>query len=262
MTNQAYGQFCGLARALEVVGEPWALMVVRDLLTGPKTLSELRQGLPRVPAGTLSERLEELELANVITHRTPASLGTDATYQLTVYGHELDTIVVELGRWGAKTLGGPRRDEIITPASMVTALRATFRPEAARSLMMSYVLRLGSVALYARIDDGHADIGTGEIDDPDLIIEAGPAIKALMAGEVSPREAIEGGMVRLTGDPGLLEWFTELFHIPPAPPTSAHPWAGVAAGAFSAADATPAAAPVAATTEATAEEATQVSAHA
>jgi DNA-binding HxlR family transcriptional regulator len=237
MANQEYGQFCGLARALEVVGEPWALMVVRDLLTGPKNFADLRHGLPRVPAGMLSERLEELELAEIVFRSAPAGPGKDAVYELTPYGHELDDIVVRLSRWAAKKLGGPRRDEIITPDSMVMALRSTFRPEAAQGLLMTYQLRLGSVALYARIDDGHADIGPGVIDDPDLVIEAGPTIKALMAGEMSPREAIESGGVRLTGDPGLLEWFTELFHIPPAPPTSARPVADLATGAFVAADA-------------------------
>ena len=218
MTNQAYGQFCGFARALEVVGEPWALIVVRDLLTGPKNFSDLRHGLPRVPAGMLSDRLEELEQAGVVGHRPLSSPDTDAVYELTPYGRELDSIVLELGRWGAKKLGGPRPDEIITPASMVTALRTTFRPDAARGLAMTYLFHLGPITLHARITDGHADIAPGPVDDPDLIIEAGPAIKALMAGEMSPREALETGGVRLTGDPGLLEWFTELFHIPPAPP--------------------------------------------
>jgi DNA-binding HxlR family transcriptional regulator len=255
MTNQAYGQFCGLARALEVVGEPWALMVVRDLLNGPKSFADLRHGLPRVPAGMLSERLEELEFADVVSRGAPAGPGKDAVYQLTPYGQELDGIVVGLSRWAAKKLGGPRRDEIITPDSMVMALRSTFRPEAASGLMMTYLLRLGSVSLYARIDDGHADIGPGVIDDPDLIIEAGPAIKSLMAGEMSPHEAIESGGIRLTGDPGLLEWFIELFHIPPAPPTpptSARSVADLAASAFAATDAGH---------EAPAAKADQVSAH-
>jgi DNA-binding HxlR family transcriptional regulator len=219
MTNQEYGQFCGLARALEVVGEPWSLMVVRDLLAGPKTFTGLREGLPRMAAGMLSERLEELELADVITRREPHGRGGPNTvYELTKYGNELNPIVLALGRWGAKKLGGPRRDEIVTPASMVMALRITFRPEAARGLMITYLLRLGPVTIYARINDGHADIGSGSVDDPDLTIEAGPALKALMAGEMSPREALETDSVRVIGDPGLLEWFTELFHIPPVPP--------------------------------------------
>jgi DNA-binding HxlR family transcriptional regulator len=224
MTRQEYGQFCGLARALEVVGQPWALMVVRDLLTGPLSFPDLHHGLPRAHAHMLIERLQELEQAGVVMRSTPAAPAGSPVYELTPYGHELNDIVLELGRWGAKTLGGPRRDEIVTDASMVMALRTTFRPEAARGLRMSYLLLLGPITLHVRINDGQADIGLGSIDDPDLTIEAGPALKSLMSREMSAREAIETGSVQLTGDPLLLEWFAEIFHIPPAPPaSSAHP---------------------------------------
>lgn len=218
MTNRSYGQFCGLARALAVVGEPWALMVVRDLLSGPKSLAALRDGLPAVSDGTLGERLEELEYAGVLSRRAPNSPGADGDYELTEYGHELDDVIVTLDRWGARKLGGPRNDEIITSASMTTALRAAFRPEAARGLRMTYVLRFGPATIHASVLDGEVDVAPGSVDDPDLIIETGPAIKFLMAGEISPREALESGSVRLTGDPDLLEWFTELFRISPAPP--------------------------------------------
>ncbi len=225
MTNQAYGQFCGLARALEVLGEPWALMVVRDLMVGPKTQDELSQGLPRMADGVLSARLEELEHAHVIRRRSPFEPRAQASYELTEYGGELEDVVLALGRWGAKTLGSPRRDEIVTADSMVIALRALFRPEAARDLRLTYMLKLGDITLFAKVDYGRLEVGKGHVPDPDLIIAAGPGIKALLAGEMSPREAIEIGVVRLESaddgiapDPGLLAWFLEIFHIAPAPP--------------------------------------------
>jgi DNA-binding HxlR family transcriptional regulator/putative sterol carrier protein len=216
MTSQAYGQFCGFARALEVVGEPWALMVVRDLIVEPKSFEDLRLGLPRIPAGVLSARLEELEHAGVIRRSAPS--GVAAVYELTEYGNELEDIVFRLSRWGAKKLGGPRRDEIVTADSMVMALRTMFRPEATRGLRLTYLLQLGAFAIHARIDDGHIEVGKGSVESPDLVMEAGPALKALMAGDMSPREAIESGGIRLTGDPGLLSWFVEIFRIPPVPP--------------------------------------------
>jgi DNA-binding HxlR family transcriptional regulator len=218
MTNQAYGQFCGFARALEVVGEPWALMVVRDLIVDPKSFEELRRGLPRVSAGALSARLEELEHAGIIRRSTPFDSKVAAVYELTEYGSELEDIVFRLSAWGAKKLGGPRRDEIVTADSMIMALRTLFRPEATRGLKISYLLQLGGVAIYARINDGHLDVGKGPIEDADLVMESGPALKALMAGEMSPREAVESGGIRLTGDQNLLAWFVEVFHIPPVPP--------------------------------------------
>ncbi len=225
MTSQAYGQFCGLARALEVLGEPWALLVVRDLLVSPKSFGELRQGLPLMTGAVLAARLEELEHAGVIRRRVPSLPKKAAVFELTGYGSELEEILLRLSRWGARTLGGPRREEIITPDSIVLALRTTFRPDAARSLRLSYVVELGDVVVHACIEDGRAEVGVGSLPDPDLIIEAGPALRALMAGEMSPGEAIETGSVRLkTGnacihaDPALLAWFVEIFHIPPAPP--------------------------------------------
>ena len=218
MTNQAYGQFCGVARALEVVGEPWALLMVRDLCVTPKSFEQLRSGLPRISSGDLSARLEELEHFGVIRRRGPFEPAASATYELTEYGRELEDILMRLGRWGARTLGGPRREEIVTVDSMVTALRALFRPEAARGLRASYMIHFGGMfTIHAHVDGASIEVGKGPIPDADLIIETGPALKALMAGEMSPREAIESGGVRLDGDPGLLAWFVELFHIAPAP---------------------------------------------
>jgi DNA-binding HxlR family transcriptional regulator len=224
MANQAYGQFCGLARALEVVGEPWALLVVRDLLVSPKSFGELRHGLPLMTDGVLAARLEELERAGVVWRRVAALPKEAAVFELTGYGAELEEIVLRLARWGAKTMSGPRREEIVTPDSIVMALRTTFRPDAARGLRLTYVMELGDITVHARIKDGQAEVGKGPAPDADLIIEAGPAIKALIAGEMSPREAMETGSVRLKspipdmpGDPGLLAWFVEIFHIPPAP---------------------------------------------
>jgi DNA-binding HxlR family transcriptional regulator len=224
MTSQAYGQFCGIARALEVVGEPWALLIVRDLLVTPKSFGELRQGLPLMTDRVLAARLEELEHAGVVRRRAPALEKDTAVFELTDYGCELEEILLRLGRWGARTLGGPRREEIVTSDSIVMALRTTFRPDAARNLRVAYVVELGDIVVHARINEGQAEVGTGPLRDADLIIEAGPAIKALMAGEMSPREAIETGCVRLKtrhadipADPALLAWFVEIFHIPPAP---------------------------------------------
>lgn len=232
MANQAYGQFCGFARALEVVGEPWALMVVRDLVAGPKDFEELHHGLPGMAAGTLSERLEELQRADVI-RRTPSRDGTAIVYALTGYGTELEEIIFRLGRWGAKRLGGPRRDEVVTPDSMIIAFRTLFRPEIARGMRLNYLVKMGDFAVHVRIDDENIEVGRGLIEDPDLIIEAGPALRALMAGELSPSEALETGSVRLTGDPNLFAWFVEIFHILPSlplPPAARHNRAPVGAG--------------------------------
>jgi DNA-binding HxlR family transcriptional regulator len=214
---RAYGQYCGFARALEVVGERWALLIVRDLLVGAKRFTDLLRGLPGIPSNVLTARLKELEDAGVVRRRVLARPSRAVVYELTEYGLELDAVVFELGRWGAKNLGDPRADETITVDSLITALRSTFHPDAARGFRAGYELRVGELVLHARVDDERVEVAEGALPDADLAIEAGPGIRALMAGEVSPAAAIENGTVRLTGDPGLLTRFAEIFRIEPMP---------------------------------------------
>jgi DNA-binding HxlR family transcriptional regulator len=214
---RTYGQFCGLARALELVGERWALLIVRDLLVGPRRFTDLRQGLPRIPTNVLSERLKELEHAGVVRRRVLPRPAASVVYELTDYGSQLDDAVMRLGLWGAQSLGEPGPNEIITPDSMTMALRSTFRPEAARGLNVRYELRLGEIVLHARVANGRLTVGEGPLADADLIVDAGPGIKALLAGDVTPSHAIDSGILRVTGDPALLERFAELFQIPPRP---------------------------------------------
>src|SRR6266498_1244712 len=179
MTKRHYGQFCGLAHALELVGERWALLIVR------------RRVLPR-PDGSV-------------------------VYELTDYGTELEDVVLRLGLWGARSLGQPRPDDVLTTDSVIMALRSTFRPDHADGLEASYELRLGEVVVHARVDDGTLDAAEGPADEPDLVIETGPALRALLAGELSPAEAVADGSVHLSGDPALLARFVEVFQIPPPP---------------------------------------------
>jgi DNA-binding HxlR family transcriptional regulator len=218
MSNRSYGQFCGLARALELVGERWALLVVRDLFCGPKRFTDLRRGLPRIPTNILSVRLRELEAAGVVRRRLLPRPAAGVVYELTEYGQELEEALLKLGLWGAKSLGEPQPEEVMTTDSLIMALRATFLPASARGLRAAYELRVGEIVIHARIDRGVLNVGEGPLSDADLVIEAGPAIRAMMAGELSPGDAVESGTVRLTGDPDLLTRFAEVFQIPSAPP--------------------------------------------
>src|SRR5579862_7272445 len=131
MPRRAYGQFCGFARALEVVGERWAFLIVRNLLVEPKRFTDLEQGLPGVPSNILAARLKNLEEAGIIRRRILPRPERAIVYELTEYGLELESVVYELGRWGAKALDAPRDGEVVTADALVTALRSTFQPEAA-----------------------------------------------------------------------------------------------------------------------------------
>ena len=119
------GSTAAITRALELVGERWALLIVRDLLVGPRRYSELAAGLPRIPSNVLAARLKELQAAGVL-RRVPHSRVI--VYELTPYGRELEPVVLALGAWGFKALGDPREEQVITPDSMTMDLRTAFRP--------------------------------------------------------------------------------------------------------------------------------------
>jgi DNA-binding HxlR family transcriptional regulator len=213
MVKRTYGQYCGFARALELVGERWALLIVRDLLVGPKRFSEIQRGLPGIPTNILTARLNELEDSGLIRRTLLARPAKGVAYALTDAGAALEDAVLALGRWGAQHLGEPRPDETVTEDSIAMALRTTFRPEAAGKAKLSYLLRLGDVEVHARISGGAIAVGRGAIPKPDLIIETGPALRLLMAHEVSAAEAIKKRLVKITGDPKLLDRFVKIFRI-------------------------------------------------
>ncbi len=220
MAKRAYGQFCGFARAVEVVGERWALLVLRDLFVGPKRFTDLRRGLARIPTNVLTTRLKELERAGVVRRRVLPRPAGSIVYELTKYGAELEGVILELGRWGAKSLGEPRPNEIVTADSLVMALRSTFRSESAGGLTVAYELRFGPIVVHARVKDGALEAAQGPLADADLIIEAGPAIRALMAGEITPTQAIKSGSVHFTGKAELLARFSDIFQIGSPPSES------------------------------------------
>src|SRR6187455_1291233 len=119
MAARDYGQYSGVTRALELVGERWALLIIRDLLVGPRRYGELASGLPRIPTNILAARLKELQAAGVI-RRAPHSRVV--VYELTEYGRELEPVVLTLGVWGFKAMGDPRDEQIITADSMTMSL--------------------------------------------------------------------------------------------------------------------------------------------
>jgi DNA-binding HxlR family transcriptional regulator len=213
VVTRSYGQYCGFARALELVGDRWALLLVRDLLVGPKRFGDLQRGLPKIPSNILSARLKELEENGIVRRRAQPRPPGGVAYELTADGSDLEEGVVALGRWGAKHLGEPRPDEIVTDDSMAMALRTIFRPDAAANDDLRFELHVGEVVVSAVVRDGVVVVGRGGLPDADLVIDAGLEIRALLSGEVTPREALRTGAVRVRGKRALLRRFTELFRI-------------------------------------------------
>ena len=168
---RGFGQYSGAARALERVGDRWALLIVRDLLVGARRYGDLKAGLPRIPTNILSDRLKELQESGVI-RRVPTVRGG---YELTTFGRALEPVVVALERWGWSALGEPAAGEIVTADALAVALRAAFRPDvAAGAPPTEYVLHVGGASV------GDASGGVASRGDAS-------------AGEASAADASVGG---------------------------------------------------------------------
>lgn len=211
MAAREYGQYCGVTRALELVGERWALLIVRDLLVGPRRYSELAAGLPRIPSNILTTRLKELQGAGLI-RRVPHSRVI--VYELTPYGAELEPVVLALGAWGFKAMGNPRDEQIVTADSMTMALRTAFQPHVSMKLpSTTYSATFGPADLLVRVDGPSLNVSRGE-GAVDLAFSAGPGIRRLISGELEPRAAITTGVVEvLHGPEELLDRFARTFHL-------------------------------------------------
>jgi DNA-binding HxlR family transcriptional regulator len=219
---RSYGQYCGITTAVELVTERWALLIVRDLLVGPRRYTDLKQGLPKIPTNILSSRLKELQEGGVIRRVPLARCGL--VYELTDYGRDLEPLLLALGRWGFRSMGEPKADDIITADSLTMALRTAFTPGAA-SVSLDFQIQVGVVELRAQVNDGELKViqiappaspvgGSLPSDEPDLRFATGPGIRHLIAGTVTPAEAVEQGVVTiLKGNLKLLGGFTELFRI-------------------------------------------------
>ncbi len=211
MAARDYGQYGGVTRAVELVGERWALLIIRDLLVGPRRYGELAGGLHRIPSNILATRLKELQAAGVI-RRVPHSRVI--VYELTSYGRELEPVVLALGAWGFKALGDARDEQVITPDSMTMDLRTAFRANVAAELpTTAYAARLGEAELLIRVNGAELDVARGA-GEADLAFAAGADIHRLISGELDAERAIATGAVEvLHGRGDLLGRFASTFHL-------------------------------------------------
>ncbi len=217
MTRRNYGQFCGLGRAMEVVGERWTMLFIRDLIGRPKSLEELQKGFPAVAPDIVTARMKELEQYAVVK-QVPEDDGV-TRYRLTAFGRELEESVIPLGRWGSRLLGNPRPEDVATIDSVRMAFLTMFRADAAAGLTVSFQLNLeDDMVVHAKVNDGKVETGAGPLAGVDLVLDdPGPALMPLLTGELTAAEAYETGSVKVIGDPALLATFTEVFQIAPMP---------------------------------------------
>jgi DNA-binding HxlR family transcriptional regulator len=214
-SKRSYGEACRFAYALDVVGERWALLVVRELLLGPKRFTDLRTGLSHASSNILSERLRDLERSGVIQRRKLPPPAASTVYELTEWGRELEPVVTKLGAWGARSPIPPESREI-GPDSIVLALRSLFDPEAAREIDATYELRFGEQGFRVKVAGGELDLGRGGAENPvaRIAFADAPTLAALLAGQLPLDEAIASGAAELNGSKQAAKRFLRLFPMP------------------------------------------------
>lgn len=201
---RSYGDPCGIARALDVVGERWALLIVRELIYGPKRFSDLRTALGASP-NVLTQRLGELEDFEIVQRRKSGS----ALYELTDWGRELHPILMQLGHWGARSRHRPSGP--LGVDALMLALESTFVPENAGELEAVYELRLDEERFSVEIHCGTIAIQRGSARSPDVVIETDPAtLRGLVFGD---RKA-SGSSTKVIGDARLGRAFFRSFERP------------------------------------------------
>lgn len=205
--ERTYGQYCGLARALDLVGERWALLVVRELLLGPRRFTDLLDGLPGVSTNVLATRLRRLERAGVVARSILPPPAASAVYELTDYGRALEPAVAALGRWGAASLGERGPGQALRSHWLALALKAFFHGDQAVGAATVYEVRLRDGAFGLAVDDGLVDVTPGPAADPDLVLEADDdLLVGVLTGQVAP-----AALTVVAGDPAEVPRFVELF---------------------------------------------------
>src|SRR5215813_501744 len=213
--KREFGQYCGLARALELVGERWALLIVRDLAAGPRRFTDLLAGMPGIPTNVLSTRLKELEASGIVERQIAPPPQRGVVYALTDSGRGLEPAIITLAAWGNGQLGDPRPGEFVPASTVAIALRATFNQAAARRLTASWEIHApGDVVVYAVVTDGILETGDGPAPvKPDLVMtfspEELPTYRVLI-------QAARCGLVKLEGRRKLLDTFLRVFVPQPA----------------------------------------------
>ena len=191
-TSRTYGEACGIPRALDRVGERWALLVVRELMLGPKRFTDLKTGLPHASPNVLAQRLRELEQTGVVRKRRLPPPAASQVYELTEWGRELESVLVALGRWGARAPLDPECMGMSVD-SHVVSLATLFDPERAGDFEARLELRMGEDVFRAVIADGEIDAGHGEV----AVARRGAHARPRHAARADPRRDLGRRRARL-----------------------------------------------------------------
>ncbi|MCA1730386.1 MAG: winged helix-turn-helix transcriptional regulator [Actinobacteria bacterium] len=201
MSKRSYNQCCAVARAMDVLGERWTLLIVRELLTGPKRFKDLLDGLPGIGTNLLTARLKDLEGYGVLRRATLPPPAASRVYELTELGRSLEPVVMSLARWGLEFLGASCEEDDRQPAWAMVTLGSVLKPEAMGETKESYEFRVDNEAFQVWVVDGETGVRQGPAADPDLVVHSDTqTLLAVAAGRIETTEAVASGALRIEGD--------------------------------------------------------------
>jgi len=213
--TRSYNDACGTAHALDLIGERWALLVMRELMLGPKRFSDLKADLPGISANVLTQRLEGLEATGLVRRRRLPPPAAAQVYELTDWGYEAEPIVQELGRWATRS---PAHDPSLplSATSLMLSFRTMQSPERLGDLAATVGFRIGEQSFVARIADGRVHTERGDPEGADVIFTGAPeAIAGAVYGGVPFEALAAAGALKIEGDEALARRFATLFPLPP-----------------------------------------------
>jgi DNA-binding HxlR family transcriptional regulator len=215
MKSRSYNQFCALAYALDIIGERWTLLIIRELLAGPRRFKDLMDGLPGISTNLLCERLRRLEEQGIVGRRVLPPPAGSTVYELAPLGQSLEKAVLELGRWGSQFLPASLEGIALPSLGATTlAIKAFFHPEQAHGVHETYELHLDNELLQVQVRDGELHVQQGNALKPDAVFHtAMPVFMGLFSGQMEAEEAISAGLIRIEGEPAALNRFLNVCRV-------------------------------------------------
>ena len=205
---RSYGQFCGLAKSLDVIGDRWTLLIVRELLIrGPSRYTDLRRGLPGIPTNLLADRLRDLEDAGLLSRDVSPGPAAVPVYALTARGEALETVIAALGRWAAPLLREPMKGDAFLPHWLVLPARLYLTDRSPEKPPVRIEVRDGDERVTIEAVNGRVAARLGSADRPDaVIIGPTPLAWQLLLGKIDLPQARKAGLV-IEGKPAALKRF-------------------------------------------------------
>lgn len=200
LKKRSYKQHCPLACGLDVIGERWTLLIVRDLLIGPKRFKELLAGVSGMGTNLLADRLKALAESGLIEQKVLPPPAASTVYQLTDQGRQLEGPVSALARWGLQFIGDQETRALSRPEWSLMAMKAAFNPEAAKDFNLCCEWHVDGFPFYIRVNQGQLEMGPGQAKDAVATVTTnGESLAAIVSGKRGLKEVMKSGDFKITG---------------------------------------------------------------